>query len=333
VERQTKGEYMGTRDFSIDASTFQQPALDLSETIAQKVKREGPKFPLVPRPPGYFFDDILVTLRQSKDLAGLLCWINADNGFDNGFDRTKGYALQTLQLIRALIDRLYNICALLEEPATQAPVFRKDGYRQALATLKEDRDQYGHLTDSEWPAYLQQIDKMLDESMRRDGINLNDPGSQSWPTLGAFLKTDLGKRDRGLFLSRFVKGFWNEYSSLSHGTFQALIRWAFFSIHDVAPHEQRPLIADGAERLIATHLTRAFGVIACQLTEVQAYFHFDDESKIDHRLHELWDALIVVPEVREMYEGRYRDLMEQKGIRRKLDLSTLRESLNSATST
>jgi hypothetical protein len=322
---------MDSQEFSsIDASTFQQLGLDLIETIAQKVKREGPRFPLIPSPPAYFFDDILVTLRQSKDVAGLLCWINADSGHGDGFDRTKGYALQALQLIRALIDRLYNICALLEEPAVQAPVFRKDGYRQAMASLEEDKARYGDLTNTEWPAHLKQIESMLDESMRRDGINLHDPGSQSWPTLGAFLKTDLGKRNRGQFLSRFVKGFWNDYSSLSHGTFQALIRWAFFSMPDVAPHEQRPLIADGAERLIAIHLTRAFGVTACQLTEIQAYFHFDDDSNIDQRLHELWDALIVVPEVREMYEGRYRDLMEQKGIRRKLDLSKLRESLKSS---
>ena len=227
---------MDSQEFSsIDASTFQQLGLDLIETIAQKVKREGPRFPLIPSPPAYFFDDILVTLRQSKDVAGLLCWINADSGHGDGFDRTKGYALQALQLIRALIDRLYNICALLEEPAVQAPVFRKDGYRQAMASLEEDKARYGDLTNTEWPAHLKQIESMLDESMHRDGINLHDPGSQSWPTLSAFLKTDLGKRNRGQFLSRFVKGFWNDYSSLSHGTFQALIRGLSFRCQMLHP--------------------------------------------------------------------------------------------------
>jgi hypothetical protein len=53
---------------------------------------------------------------------------------------------------------------------------------------------------------------------------------------------------------------------------------------DMARHEQRAFIKDGAQSTIAVHLTRAFGVVACQLTELQAFFHFDD-SDIDHRLH------------------------------------------------
>lgn len=318
---------------AIDASTFQDSTLRLIETLAHKVHREGPKLGLKPVPPFYFFADVFVTLRQCRDIAALLCWINADEGQSAGFDRTKGYALQALQLVRGLIDRLYNVCALLENPAVEACRFRADGYVKALKALEEDKRRYGHLIKSDWPAYLKKSERELRLSIERDSIDLTpEKRPEAWPTLGRFLKSPSGKGDRGKFLKNFAKGFWQEYSALSHGTFQGLLAWGYFSMPDAAPHEKRPDIRHGAERIISVHLGRAFGVIASLLTEVQAYFHFRDESEIDHRLHEVWKALVVIPEVREMYDGRYQKLMEQKQIFPRLDLSKLRkENLNNAT--
>ena len=49
------------------------------------------------------------------------------------------------------------------------------------------------------------------------------------------------------------------------------------------------------------------------LTEIQAHFLFDG-GNINHRLHEVWNALIAVPEVKELYDLRYAQLMKDKGI-------------------
>jgi len=317
--------------WSVDASSFQEPTLSLIESLANKVHREGPKLGLEPAPPIYFFADLFVTLRQCREIAMLLCFINADEGQTEGFDRTKGYALQALQLVRALIDRLYNVCSLLEEPTSRAPRFRASGYKKANLALEEDKCRYGHLTDTDWPRHLAVQAKLLQASMDRDGINIRSPQCPAtWLTLGRYLQSAEGKSERGKFLNRFIQGFWRDYSGLSHGTFEGLFTWAFFSMPDVLPHDMRPELTDTALRTIAVHLGRAFGVIACLLTEIQAYFHFeDDATNIDDRLHRVWNALVVIPEVREMFNARYRDLMEQKGIRPKLDLSKLRESRSS----
>jgi hypothetical protein len=65
--------------------------------------------------------------------------------------------------------------------------------------------------------------------------------------------------------------------------------------------------------MIATHIARMAGILLCTLTEVQAYCMFDG-AHINRRLHEIWNALIVVPEVKELYDERYAQLMMEKGI-------------------
>ena len=49
------------------------------------------------------------------------------------------------------------------------------------------------------------------------------------------------------------------------------------------------------------------------LTEVQAHFRFDG-ANINKRLHEVWNALIPVPEIKELYDASYAQLMKDKGI-------------------
>ena len=49
------------------------------------------------------------------------------------------------------------------------------------------------------------------------------------------------------------------------------------------------------------------------ITEVQAYFCFDG-AHINQRLHTVWNALIRVPEIKELYDERYAKLMKDKGI-------------------
>ena len=53
--------------------------------------------------------------------------------------------------------------------------------------------------------------------------------------------------------------------------------------------------------------------LLCMITEVQSYFRFDG-AHINQRLHQVWNALLPAPEVRELYEERYSKLMSDKGI-------------------
>ena len=36
--------------------------------------------------------------------------------------------------------------------------------------------------------------------------------------------------------------------------------------------------------------------------------------EFDERLHQVWKALLPIPEIKELYDGRYDQLMQDKGI-------------------
>lgn len=54
-------------------------------------------------------------------------------------------------------------------------------------------------------------------------------------------------------------------------------------------------------------------------SEVQAYYKFDG-AHINQRLHRVWDALGPAPEVKELHDARYKQLMQDKGINRDEDV-------------
>ena len=47
--------------------------------------------------------------------------------------------------------------------------------------------------------------------------------------------------------------------------------------------------------------------------QLETYFHFDDSgARINERIHEVWNALLPTFTVKELYDSRYRQLMEGK---------------------
>jgi hypothetical protein len=115
------------------------------------------------------------------------------------------------------------------------------------------------------------------------------------------------------FFMEFAYGFWQEYSAISHATFQGLPQIGIFLAPNDMPHDDQAKIDDAAEQMIAIHVARVAAVLLCTLTEVQVYCRFDG-ANINRRLHQVWKALIPVPEIKKLYDGRFCKLMEEKGI-------------------
>jgi hypothetical protein len=79
--------------------------------------------------------------------------------------------------------------------------------------------------------------------------------------------------------------------------------------------KNRPNIDAQHPKVLALHIGRAAGVLLCIITELKAYFHFDDDgARINERIHAMWNALMPVPEIKELYDERYAQLMKDKRI-------------------
>jgi hypothetical protein len=127
-------------EYHIDAATFQTPLIKLAEVLAQKVKREAPK--LLSAPP-FVSIDLHVLIRQAMRTYDLLFYLNADERRNTDSHWRNVYTMVTLPLIRNMIDCLYNITFILQNPSRNGAWFRTSGFKKALAAFDEDEYRYG----------------------------------------------------------------------------------------------------------------------------------------------------------------------------------------------
>ncbi|MBZ5502393.1 MAG: hypothetical protein LAN59_09145 [Acidobacteriia bacterium] len=295
----------------LDAKTF-QPQLDqLVDTLAYKVQREG--LAKLPKP-AFVTADIYMLMRQAHRSYDLFLYLNSDERRSKDPDWRIAYSIVILPILRCMIDCLYNVTSILKSPGPKGYQFRESGYKLALRALDDDEQRYGG--DPKWDSYIAEKRRLITVAMKTNGITSADiKAVKTWPTLGAYLRVDKNNPDtpHKQFLRTLTFGFWQEYSGMAHATFQGLLPTAFFYAPKDVPHEYRPVLDDTGEGMIFLSVSRAAAILLCLLTEVQAYFRFDG-ARINERLHQVWNALIVVPEIKELYDKRYATLMTKKGI-------------------
>ena len=307
------GEEVGaTADWHIDATKFQNQLSELATTIAYKVQREG--IQVVGSRTAV--EDIYILVRQAQRTYDLFFYLNAEEHRKEPSWHAY-YTSVALPLIRSMIDSFYNITLMLEDPGSKPAEFRRSGYRMALEALEEDERKYAKNPDPRWVDWFRKRREHLDLGIRRDGFKLSEVMAQSrWPTLSAYLrpKKNLALTDHQLFLKRLTYGYWREYSSYSHGTFQGLMRTAMPYLEHDLPPDERPRLEELSLRDIFNHMALSAAILLCLLTELQAHFRFDG-ARINERLHAVWDVLVPAPAVKDLFDARYAQLMQDSGIR------------------
>jgi preprotein translocase subunit Sss1 len=293
---------------ALDAKTFQRPLASLAETVAYKVEREGPAL----IKPVFAAADINAMLRQAWSIYGVLFFVNADEHRQGGGWKV-GYPAALLPLIRCLIDILYNVTAILIDPGPNAYRYREAGYKRTLDAWQDIQERYAGKPD--WDEYIARNRKGILDGMRMDAVTIDEVESAGrWPTLGEYLRSSRPLTPHQEFLKRLTFGFWKEYSAIAHATFKGLLPTAIFHMAHAVPHEQREHFDRVAvEDLIASHLARASGLLICIVTEIQGYFRFEG-ANINQRIHQVWDALLAMPDIKELFDERYAKLMSDRGI-------------------
>ncbi len=231
-----------------------------------------------------------------------------------------------MSLVRALIDCLYNITSILQNPKEKGPAYRKSGLKRILDDLEEDHQTY--LGQANWEAWYKERREVVERQIRASGYTLDDVLKQrSWETLGSYIsKKQPGGTlsDHQTFIKTFTHLQWRQYSALSHGAYEAFagtlghLPVGAYYINDFMPHDKRPQVDASYDLLLSTHIGRAATVLLCLVTEVQAYCSFDG-ANINDRIYAVWQALMPVFEAKELYDERYSKLMLDRGMRRAND--------------
>lgn len=300
---------------SIDASTFQKPLKQLAEVLAQKVKREAPKLLSAP---GFVSVDLHVLIRQTMYTYDLLFYLNADERRKTDPYWRNAYTIVALPLVRNMIDCLYNVTAILRDPAGKGSLWRESGYRKAFAAIDDTEKRYGG--QPEWDEWIRKNREALDLGIRACGLTVAGVQAQKtkWPTLGKYI----GDKQAGGtvsphqdFLKTFLYGDWSKYSAMAHGAFEGLLEVAVYYTEDSLDPEFRKKLDEQYPDFMTMGLARAAVILLCMVTELQAHFHFDDDgARINERIHAMWNALMPLFDVKELYNERYAQLMKDRGI-------------------
>jgi hypothetical protein len=158
----------------IDASTFQRPLEELAETLAQKVKREAPKILASPgiNAPAYVALDLHVLVRQAMYTYNLLFYLNADERREGDSGWRTAYGIVVLPVIRNMIDCLYNVTAILEDPREMDIKFAKCGFKKALMAVDDDEERYGGRP--EWDEWIEDARDGLGLGIRIHGLKIDE---------------------------------------------------------------------------------------------------------------------------------------------------------------
>lgn len=297
---------------TINVSTFQYPLAELATTMIHKVEREGT--PLLGTP-AYVAVDLAVLLRSSNETYNLLCYLNADDRVERDCTFRPIYTVVTSPLVRNIIDNLYNITLILNDPMRFGREFRLSGIKKTRRNLVEDEAKYSGRP--EWDSWIANSKAKLSLYMRSLGATQSEvDNAPDWRTLGKYLSQkgpggSLSPHQQ--FLATFLHGPWREYSALAHGGPEAFLNVGMVYRYKEQPFEDRPKIDDSLSRLRTVHIMRAALVLLSTITELQVFFHFRD-ANIDSRLHKVWDPILVHPGAKELYDGRYAQLMKDNDI-------------------
>jgi hypothetical protein len=300
----------------IDAKTFQEKLAKLAETLVQTVFREGQSHwgPNVG-------DDIAMMLRYSISIYNLLFYLNADVRRKEDTDWHVEYGVTAMPLIRSLIDCLYNVTVFLVIPG-KADEYRKCGMKKVLDGLDAERD--AHPGDAQWEAWRNERTQFVEKFIVMCGFTVADVRAQGkWPTLGTYIGTKgvgatLSPHQE--FLGKFTHLRWKQYSGLSHAGYEGFAGLldvapvGGYYLKDFLPHEERPKIDERYDLHLSSHLGRAALLLLCIVTELQAYCNFQGHN-INARICEVWDVLLPLYDAKELYDGRYQQLLIDKGIR------------------
>ncbi len=303
---------MSTNIVMIDASTYQHLIAHLSETMAQKVLREGHK--QIPAP-ATFHPDIFISIRQAQNTYNFLHWVHSDDMRASAGWRDT-YTVACQPLIRNLMDNLYTITLLLQDPYKRGPQFRASGIRKGFLYVVAEEARYKG--KPEWDNWIADSRAKLDIILRANGFTeeavMDKKQFPDWPTLGKYLGTP-PLDDHKKFLATFTFGQWKQYSAVAHGGPEGLHEVGMFLNRDGHLHDKRLLIDDAHDRTMSLHMMRAAILLLAICTEVQAAYKFKDEdARINKRIMESWQALQPAMEAKEIYSEHYEQLMKDKRI-------------------
>lgn len=250
---------------------------------------------------------LMVAVLASRAIYETITYLSRDSGHKEDLIPKPEYGITTSPLVRSLLELLFTIVFVREQPRPRVRWFHHSGWRELKELLDVLRARYESQT--KWKPKLRQLHESLEHLRRAHRISKraaeNPRAIQYWPTAMKMLdpkKDYLRKRSR-LFLEHLVL----RYRSLSqdhHMSGAGIIRVYAKLLIDEKDERRGPILKE----LKINNVMLATAILLAIFSEINDICRFDRGLALAY----CWGILAENrDEAQEMYDLRYRSMVRR----------------------
>lgn len=231
-----------------------------------------------------------------------VCYLCADVPPDP--DRRPEYAVSVPPLARTLVDTLFNIVFLFQNPAEHIRWYWRSTWRECCEDVRRWKLSYGD--DPHWTSWIASFEAMVDD-YRKDWFVPPSEGSgdiEYWPHPGQMLKRSELSSERREYLAYLNDWFYKDLSRSSHLSGPGLLTRSFMLFEAPGQSSRDAELSRFKGEAVFTVVT----LFLCILSEIEGEVRFSLVKRMEY----LWGLLRPgsLP-ARELYERRYRELLSR----------------------
>ena len=233
-----------------------------------------------------------------------LCWEVPEIGWQPEF------AFAVPPLARTLLDSLFNIIYMFDEPAQNVHWFLANGWTDQVKEHKRLHGTYGK--DPMWATWfetsaaeIKQMEEELVTLTPAERARPEKPAKGWWPNPGAMLRQGLEatKQDRNHFLGYLNDWFYRELSGDSHLSLSGLLHRGGHFLPLAEGINRNQLLGLARSKFILNSLT----LYVALLSEISVELSLDREKA---KLREIWTKLVPHRQAEGLFKQRYEKVLQ-----------------------
>ncbi len=275
--------------------SFQLPLDELLIAMANLIEREWPRRYSENQDLKMF---LLGTVKIVQTTYNSIRYLAADLPANS--DRKLEFAISIPPLARTVLDSLFTIIFIFNDPQARIVWYHKSGWREFFE--EHERYKATYSSDPKWADYLSWQETLVNYTRREWGITeeeANNPRRNIswWPNPGKMISDPDTSEERRVYLRYLNDWFYRSLSADSHLSWPGFARRSAFFLNQDEENRINLLKKYKSDAVMTT-----IALILSLLSEIESEFHFSRAERLKY----IWNIISGFSgEAKELYELRY----------------------------
>lgn len=245
-----------------------------------------------------------VAVMFTKNSYNAVRYVAADSPEDH--KRQPNYVLVVPAINRQLLDLLFTLIYMFDDYGNRALEYEKAGWRETKEEYEMLRSRFGD--DPEWIDFFTNRGRILAEMADFLSLSPEQLSDQRlipwWGTPTQLMRKQTRSQS---FLKWLYQWFYQDTSRTAHLSSSGMYRVAPFVLAEIVGGREKEIVDSHVIHIFRfTQISRLALIVLAIMTEVSTHFRLSNHDSIVY----LWQALADVAEGKDMYEQRYKVLID-----------------------